>query len=147
MLSAWHLVRNVGQAWCAELGVLVAVLFLFLPVLGYMDLWDRREEHVAADAMDALRNSHWLVAWEHGRPRLKKPPLARWSSAALMYLTGRTDQFVVRLPAGLACVGTVVLIYFWGRRLAGRECGLAAAVIFSTNFVVVSEMWVMSAEP
>ena len=143
----------VGRYW-PELAVLLLAALVFLLPLGAAELWDRREEHIAADAMDTLRFSRWLVVQDHGLPRLQKPPLARWLAAWSIQLTGRRDEFAVRLPAGLAALATTILIYFWGRRLAqrrntdlGRTCGLAAALLFLTNFLVISEMWVMSCEP
>lgn len=135
-----------------ELFVFTLALVVFLPPLATLELWDRREEHVAADSVDTLYNGNWLVSYDHGLPRLKKPPLARWCSAATLWLAGQANEFAVRLPAGLAALLTATLIYLFGRQCAtgpqaSRRLGCAAVLLFATNFLVISEMWVMSTEP
>ena len=75
-----------------------------------------------------------------GRPRLEKPPLPRWTAAALMTVTGRRDEWVVRLPGALSGLATVGLIYSLGRRMGGRGLGLAAAMILCTTGLFVSEL-------
>lgn len=142
------------RRWVPEILLSALVVLVFVPPLATLELWDRREEHVAADAIDTLQNGNWLVSYDHGLPRLKKPPLVRWCSALSLAVTGWTNEFAVRLPAGLAALGTAVLLYLFGTLAwpttdspVGRSCGIAAVLLFSTNFLVVSEMWVMSAEP
>lgn len=142
-----------GKSWLAILFVFALAVGVFLPPLATLELWDRREEHVAADAVDTLHFNHWLVSYDHGLPRLKKPPLARWCSAAALWLTGTANEFVVRLPAGLSALFCCALLYTFGIQwrpedpAAGRRLGAAAVLLFTTNFLVVSEMWVMSTEP
>ena len=69
--------------------------------LGAIDLWGKREQRASAEAIDTIDQDHWLVARIQGRPRLEKPPLPRWTIAALMRLTGRRDEWMVRLPSAL----------------------------------------------
>ena len=89
------------RRWWPE--VLLAVLAgaVFLGCLGSVDLWGKREQRASAEAIDTVDHNHWLVAQIQGRPRLEKPPLPRWSIAALMILTGRRDEWIVRLPGAL----------------------------------------------
>ena len=77
-------------------------------------LWGKREQRASAEAIDTVDHNHWLVAQIQGRPRLEKPPLPRWSIAALMMLTGRRDEWIVRLPGALVALATVALIYALG---------------------------------
>ena len=84
-----------------------AALAAFLGCLGSVELWGKREQRAAAEAIDTIDHNHWLVAQIQGRPRLEKPPLPRWSIAALMKLTGRRDEWIVRLPGALSGVLTV----------------------------------------
>ena len=80
---------------------------VFLGCLGSVELWGKREQRASAEAIDTVDHHHWLVAEIQGRPRLEKPPLPRWSIAALLILTGRRDEWIVRLPGALAGVATV----------------------------------------
>ena len=86
---------------------------VFLGCLGSVELWGKREQRAAAEAIDTVDHDHWLVAQIQGRPRLEKPPLPRWSIAALMLLTGRRDLWMIRLPGALAGVATVAIVFAW----------------------------------
>ena len=128
------------RRWWPE--VLLAVLagVGFLGCLGSVELWGKREQRATAEAIDTVDHHHWLVAEIQGRPRLEKPPLPRWSIAALMLLTGRRDEWVIRLPGALAGMAMIALIYALGRRMGGRALGLASAFILCSTGFFVGEM-------
>ena len=123
---------EAGKAWARrgapEAIVAALAAAVFLGGLGSVDLWGKREQRAAAEAIDTVARGHWLVAEIQGRPRLEKPPLPRWTIAALMRLTSRQDEWVVRLPSALSALGMVALVYGLGGRLAGRSAGLAAGL-------------------
>ncbi len=138
MLAA-HATRAMRRWWPeALLAVLAGVVFL--GCLGSVDLWGKREQRASAEAIDTVDHQHWLVAQIQGRPRLEKPPLPRWSIAALMVLTGRRDEWIVRLPGAFSALATVALIYFLGRRIGGRPVGLASALVLCSLGFYVGEM-------
>ena len=99
------------RRWWPETLLVVLALAAFLGCLGSVELWGKREQRAAAEAIDTVDHDHWLVAEIQGRPRLEKPPLPRWSIAALMKLTGCRDERVVRLPGAVAGALTIALIY------------------------------------
>ena len=113
---------------------------MFLGFLGAVDLWGKREQRASAEALDTVDHGHWLVARIQGRKRLEKPPLPRWTTAALMTLTGRQDEAIVRLPAALSALAMVGLIYDLGRRMGGRSVGLAAGLILTSTGFFVAEL-------
>ncbi len=119
-------------------GVLTAAVFL--GYLGSLDLWGKREQRLAAEAIDTVDHQHWLVAEIQGRPRLEKPPLPRWIIAALMALTGRRDEWIIRLPGAACALATVALVYALGRRMGGRPLGLASALVLASLGFFVAEM-------
>ena len=132
----------IVRKWWGRVGpeVLLGVVALLglLGFLGSAELWGRREQRAAAEAVDTVRAGHWLVGEIQGRPRLEKPPLPRWITAGLMTLTGRRDEVIVRLPDALAGLGLVALVLAWGRAVGGREVGLAAGfALASTPFFLV----------
>lgn len=122
----------------AALAALAAVVFLGF--LGSVDLWGKREQRAAAETIDTLRAQHWLVAEIQCRPRLEKPPLPRWTIASLMALTGRQDEWIVRLPSALSALGCVALVYALGRRMGGRPLGLASALFLTSLPFFIIEM-------
>ena len=106
--------------------------------LGSTELWGKREQRAAAEALDTVQHGHWLVGSIQGRPRLEKPPLPRWISAGLMLVSGRRDEVIVRLPNALAALGLVGLVYLWGRAVGGRAVGLASGfALAATPFFLV----------
>ena len=113
---------------------------VFLGALGSVDLWGKREQRASAEAIDTVDHHHWLVARIQGRPRLEKPPLPRWTIAALMALTGRRDEWAVRLPGALSALGMVGLVYGLGCRLGGRSVGLAAGLVLTSIGFFVAEL-------
>jgi 4-amino-4-deoxy-L-arabinose transferase-like glycosyltransferase len=113
---------------------------LFLGCLGSIDVWGKREQRASAESIDTIEHNHWLVAQIQGRPRLEKPPLLRWSIAGLMILTGRCDEWIVRLPGALSAVATVALIYLFGRRLGGHAVGFASGLVLCSLVYFVGEM-------
>ena len=106
--------------------------------LGSTELWGKREQRAAAEALDTVQHGHWLVGSIQGRPRLEKPPLPRWINAGLMLVSGRRDEAIVRLPNALAALGLVGLVYLWGRSIGGRAVGLAGGfALAATPFFLV----------
>ncbi|WP_169977494.1 ArnT family glycosyltransferase [Tautonia rosea] len=130
-----HWIRSRGP----EAVLALASLATFLGLLGAVDLWGKREQRAAAEALDTVEHGHWLIADIQSRPRLEKPPLPRWVSASLMLVSGRSDELMVRLPSALSAVGVTLLVYGLGRRLGGRSVGLAAGLAYCTTFYVITE--------
>jgi 4-amino-4-deoxy-L-arabinose transferase-like glycosyltransferase len=127
------------RGWPEAVVGLVAAIIL-LGCLGSVDVWGKREQRAAAEAVDTIEGHRWLVAEIQGRPRLEKPPLPRWMIAGLMLATGRRDEWIIRLPTALCGLGTVALIYALGVRIGGRAVGLASALILGSAGLFVGEM-------
>lgn len=123
-----------------ELILAAVAMTTFLADLGSPDLWGKREQRQAAEDLDTVDHGHWLVAQIQGRQRLEKPPLPRWTVAGLILLTGRSDEWIVRLPGALSALGMVGLTYALGRRLHGRAVGVAAGLALTSTGFFISEM-------
>lgn len=139
--DAWaHCLARFANRWWPEGLLAVLVLAAFLGCLGTVELWGKREQRAAAEAIDTVEHNHWLVAEIQGRPRLEKPPLPRWSIAALMKFSGRRDEWMVRLPGAVAGALSVALIYAFGLRIRDRELALAASFVLCSTAFFVGEM-------
>jgi 4-amino-4-deoxy-L-arabinose transferase-like glycosyltransferase len=133
-------VVEAARRWAPEIALAALAGAVFLGCLGSMDFWGKREQRAVAESIDTVDNGHWLVAEIQARPRLEKPPLPRWISASLVALTGRRDQWLLRLPAALSALGMVGLVYGLGRRMGGRDVGLAAGLALTSVVMFVVEM-------
>lgn len=127
------------RRWGVEAALAALACVVFLACLGSLELWGKREQRLAAEVLDTVENGRWLVATIQGRPRLEKPPLPRWATAALATAVGRCDELVVRLPGAIAALGTLALTYLLGLRLGGRPLGLASAIILATTPLFIAE--------
>jgi 4-amino-4-deoxy-L-arabinose transferase-like glycosyltransferase len=123
----------------SELILAALAAMMFLGCLGSPDLWGKREQRSAAETLDTVENGNWLVARIQGRKRLEKPPLPRWTIASLILVTGRSDEWILRLPGALSALGMVGLTYALGRRIGGRSVGLAAGLALTSIGFFISE--------
>ncbi len=133
--QGWRLLRIYGP----ELSLALCALVTFLGLLGAVDLWGKREQRAAAEALDTIQHDRWLIAEIQGRPRLEKPPLPRWTSALLLKFTGQIDEWVVRLPSALSAVLVVALVFDLGRRIGGRSIGFVSGLVFCATFYAITE--------
>jgi 4-amino-4-deoxy-L-arabinose transferase-like glycosyltransferase len=96
-------------------------------------LWSSHEGRAAQNAQTILDDGNWLV------PRLftgeienQKPPLYYWIVAGLGILHDReVDPLCVRLPAAVAGVAGLVVVFYLGQSMWSIEVGLAAAGILA----------------
>lgn len=102
-------------------------------------VWD--EPTYANAAYLAASNGYWLVPHlpfsrfaekaVGATPFFLKPPFAIWLQAISMDVFG-VSMAAARLPAVIATLSLVVLIYFLGKGIYDRDTGLFAALIFLT---------------
>ncbi|HXG12951.1 MAG TPA: glycosyltransferase family 39 protein [Gemmataceae bacterium] len=108
--------------------------FLFFHRLADRDLWNSHEARAAQDAQTILDDGCWgLPRLFDGRPELQKPPLYYWLVAgAACCRGGVVDAWAVRLPAAVAALGCVLLVYSLLRRRGRPIAGLTAALVLAT---------------
>lgn len=117
---------------------------LFLPGLGWRDLWNPDEARYAEVAREMQLSGHWSVPQLNGEVYTQKPPLLFWlmiaSSWASSWLTGGTgevDEVSARIPSALAAIGTLILVFRIGERLFNRRAAWLAALAVATCFKVL----------
>ncbi len=115
--------------------LVVAVLaaLLFLPGLGRHDLWNPDEPRYAEVAREMRLTGDYVVPHLNGEVYSQKPPLQMWSMLAAALVRGRLDETAARLPAALAAIGTVLLVFRLGFRLFGRGPAALSAAVFATG--------------
>jgi len=121
--------RKREIAHVVVLVVLASGVFFFR--LGDRTLWSGMEGRVAEIAAEMIDRGDYIMPHINGRIELTKPPLAHWLVAGSFRAFGRT-AFAARLPSVIAVLGTVLAVYFLGRRMAGHWCGIFAAGTLAT---------------
>lgn len=125
-----------------KLGTLIAVSgMLFFAFLGIRDLWDIDEGMHAAIAQTMLLSGDWVTPVFNGEAFFDKPVLFNWLNAISFSLFGFTE-FAARLPAALAGLGCVLLVWQLGRQLYGERAGFLAGLILATSleFTILSRV-------
>jgi 4-amino-4-deoxy-L-arabinose transferase-like glycosyltransferase len=110
------------------LWLLLALAVVVATGLGVRDPWPADEPRFASLARDMARTGEWLFPRVGGDLYQDKPPLFFWLLALSYTVFGGFKGWFL-IPSLLAAAGVSFLIYDFGRRTAGREAGLAAAIL------------------
>lgn len=109
---------------------------LFLVGLGRRDLWvdEPREAGIIAEM---ARSGDAVVPRLNGLPFLEKPPLYYWIASLGFTLLGE-NTYATRLPAALAAIGGVLLVYILGRKMGFSPLSsFVCALVLATS----AEYW------
>ncbi|HYH64809.1 MAG TPA: phospholipid carrier-dependent glycosyltransferase [Urbifossiella sp.] len=130
-----------GRVWVPLLAV-AGVVALFTVGLGRRELVSSHEARAAQNAQRMLDTGEWgLPVLFDGRVDLQKPPGYYWLVAAAGWANGGVvTEFTARLPAALAGLLTVALVYGWLRREGRPVAALVAALTLATagHFTAIS---------
>jgi 4-amino-4-deoxy-L-arabinose transferase-like glycosyltransferase len=88
---------------------------------------------------EMMANHDWMIPRSGGRPWLERPPLPHWITIATSLAFGQKcdSVWIVRLPAALMGVLTVLITAWIGGKGLGRRIGLCAAYALATAY----EFW------
>jgi len=95
---------------------------------------DEHEVLVLETSRGMLVRNDWLVPWFNGQPRLKKPPLSYWLTAATAAVTGAQDQVLPwhgRIPSLLAGLALLAGLLAAGRHLYDDTTALTAGALLA----------------
>ena len=103
--------------------------------IGLRDPWPADEPRFALVAQQMVQSGDWLFPHRGSELYADKPPLFMDLQAASFELV-RNWRVAFLLPSLLATLGTLVLVYDFGRRLWDRRTGLLAAwlTLFAVGF-------------
>ncbi len=114
--------------------LLITVLWsvLYLPGLGTRELQGEEARRVLP-GRTMLQSDEWIVTRSGGKVYNRKPPLVNWMSAAAISITGRMDEWTVRLPSTLMLLALALSAYICLRGWLGDDKALLVALIALTN--------------
>src|SRR3954471_5446591 len=125
--------------WLVAAGFFLAVA----PTLSWLQFAGGSENLVVETVLEMRRGGPWFIPTLQGYPRLSKPPLTAWLTAAaarpetVQRLSSRDPDarrtafrvfaWEVRWPSLLSACGMLLATYALGELLLGRSVGLASA--------------------
>jgi 4-amino-4-deoxy-L-arabinose transferase-like glycosyltransferase len=110
---------------------------LYLPGIATLPVTDRDEARFAQASKQMLESGDYIDIRFQEAPRYKKPIGIYWLQSASVGLArdfgaALTDIWAYRIPSFLAALGAVLLTFWAGRPLLGREAALIASVLFAS---------------
>lgn len=100
-------------------------------------LWDQDESAYAGFAYNMLENNDWLIPDFYFSDVHRKPPLHFWNIAAANFLFG-FNEFTIRFSSALAILGTLLLLYFQGRKFFSERTAFLAVWVLAGSFLVTA---------
>lgn len=137
--SAGRLWGNVFSHFISNPKFPVVVLVALSSILIFVNLGTNHlipfDEGIYAQvSKNILQRNDWLtLSWQGNEPWFEKPPLYFWLSALLLKVLP-TLELAVRLPSAIFGFATVILVFFFGRRLFGKTAGFVAGLSLLTTF-------------
>jgi 4-amino-4-deoxy-L-arabinose transferase-like glycosyltransferase len=115
----------------------VLALLLFTLALQILSIWNlelsgRDSPRVAGIAREMTVISNYLIPRLNGENFLEYPPLGYWPIALTLSMSEKPPDFLAFLPMVFFGVGTVLITYLIGKRLANDRIGLMAGFMLST---------------
>lgn len=122
-----------------------AAILLFLAIEGGRGLW-ASEGRWAEVVREMFISGDFFHPTIGGEPYFDKPLLTYWIIAAFSALTGRLNEFIVRLPSALAALVTLACTMYLGKRLWSRRVSQMAGGLLLTSYGLLMYANVGSAE-
>lgn len=118
----------------AFLLLLVLAAVLFLSNLGAYRDFVRAESYFALGARLMVSGGDWVSPHAPDEPVLNKPPLQYWVTG-IAYAAFGASYTTARLPAALAALSVLCVVYLLGTKLYDRRAGLLAVGTLATSYL------------
>ena len=123
---------STKQAWW----LVVAIALIWFANLEYRTLIKPDEGRYAEIPREMVVSGDWVTPRLNGLKYFEKPPLQYWATATAYTLLGE-HQWTSRLWTGLTGFAGILLVWFAGLRLFGREAAGYAALLLSSSLLYV----------
>ncbi len=114
-------------------GLLCLCFLLYFWELGNIPFYNYEESKEALVVWEMVNGGGWILPMRNGTEIPLKPPLFHWSGAAISFVSGKVNEFSVRSPSAIFATATVLLTFFFARRLWTWRVGLFAALILASS--------------
>ena len=116
--------------------LLIAIALIWFANLEYRTLVKPDEGRYAEIPREMVESGDWVTPRLNGFKYFEKPPLQYWATATAYEVFGE-HQWTSRLWAGLTGFAGLLLVWFAGMRLFGREAAGYAALLLSSSLLYV----------
>ena len=123
---------STKQVWW----LLIAIALIWFANLEYRTLIKPDEGRYAEIPREMVASGDWVTPRLNELKYFEKPPLQYWATATAYTLFGE-HQWTSRLWAGLTGFAGILLVWFAGLRLLGREAAGYAALLLSSSLLYV----------
>jgi 4-amino-4-deoxy-L-arabinose transferase-like glycosyltransferase len=106
---------------------------LFFSYLGGWDLWNPDEPRYAQVAKEMLHGEGWIIPHLNSAVYYDKPPFLFWLIAGATKGFGAMNEVAARLPSAFFGLLTIILVFFFGKRLYDERAGFFAALVLATS--------------
>lgn len=105
---------------------------IYLPGLGTGELKGEEARRVLP-GRTMIQTGDWIVPRSAGKVYNRKPPGINWATAAATKITGRMDEWTVRMPSVLGILALALVVTAAMRGFLGNDGALLAGLITLTN--------------
>ncbi|MBX7207477.1 MAG: glycosyltransferase family 39 protein [Verrucomicrobiaceae bacterium] len=105
---------------------------VYLPGLGTGEVRGEEARRVLP-GRTMIQTGDWIVPRSAGKIYNRKPPGINWATAAAIKITGRMDEWTVRMPSVLGVLALALVIGTAMRGFLGADGALLGALIMLTN--------------
>src|SRR3989338_1641064 len=121
---------STNQVWW----LFIAIAIIWCTNLEYRTLSKPEGGRYAEIPREMVASGDWVTPRLNDLKYFEKPPLQYWATAAAYTLFGE-HQWSSRLWAGLTGFAGLLLVWFAGARLFGRDAGLYAALLLGSSML------------
>ncbi len=132
------------RPYAANFALIALCCALFLPGLASLPVTDRDEARFAQASKQMIETGQYVDIRFQGEPRYKKPIGIYWLQAAAVKTAelagaGTGDIWAYRIPSFLGALAAVLLTFWAGRAMIGREAALIGATLFAASLTLAME--------
>lgn len=101
-------------------GIAALLIIMAFAHNGSVSLWDQDEAAYAGISRQMYESGDWLIQEFTWSEIHRKPPLHFWNITSSYHVFG-VNEFAVRVPPAVFFIGTLALLFFWGRTSLERS--------------------------
>lgn len=114
--------------------LILSSLLLLAGLFGWQNVIQLRAEEPrrAVVTLEMMLTGEWIVPHLNGWSYYNKPPVFNWLMAVFFWITGSTQEWVVRLPSLISFVVNAFLIYYFTKARINKNAAILGGFFYIT---------------